>query len=199
MNTMDAAEKKRKTIIGLALAVTLIAVVLVEDEEEMTVDTAQPVAPKKTTRTTVEKSRAQTVRNDSLDVDQLGRRKFDPQAGELFATTTWAPKRPQISPQQQAVIAKKRAEAEAEARAKAAPPAPTPPPLQFKYIGKAIQGNKIWVFLAQDGENYIARIGEKIDAQYRLDTVNDESVTLTYLPLNAKQTLTINDQQTGKF
>lgn len=197
MNAMDAAEKKRKTIIGLALVATLIAVVLVEEEEEATVDSAQPVAPKKALRTATGKSSAQAVQNDNLDVGQLGQRKFDPQAGELFATTTWAPKRPQINPEQQAIIAKKRAEA--EARAKVPPPAPTPPPLQFKYIGKAIEGNRIWVFLAQDGENYIARIGEKIDEKYRLDTVNDESVTLTYLPLNAKQTLTINDQQTGRF
>ncbi|SET12630.1 hypothetical protein SAMN05216326_11293 [Nitrosomonas marina] len=199
MNTMDAAEKKRKTIIGLALAATLIAVVLVEDEEEMTVDTAQPVAPKPMKRSTSERVDAPAVQNDYLNIGQLGQRKFDPQAGELFASTSWAPKRPPISPQQQAINAQKRAEAEARAKAKATPPAPTPPPLQFKYIGKAIEGNKTWVFLAQDDENFIARIGEKVDEKYRLDTVNDESVTLTYLPLNVKQTLSINDQQTGKF
>ena len=28
----------------------------------------------------------------------------------------------------------------------------------------------------------------------RIDTMDDETITLTYLPLDAKQTLTINDQ-----
>ena len=87
-----------------------------------------------------------------------------------------------------------------QAQAKARQPDPTPPPLQFKYIGKAIKGSQTWVFLSQADENYIAKIGEKIDDQYRLDTINDESVTLTYLPLNAKQVLPINDnKQAGIF
>ncbi len=194
---MDASEKKRKIIIGLALVATLVAVVLVDDEEEeMIVDTAQPVTAKKTTRGASSRKSAPATHN-YLDVQQLGQRTFDPRAGTLFTSMSWAPKRPQISPEQQAAIAQQRAEA--KAKAKARQPAPTPPPLQFKYIGKAIEGNKTWVFLTQDNENYIAKIGEKIDGEYRLDTIDEASVTLTYLPLNAKQTLPINDSQTGKF
>ena len=191
---MDPAEKKRKTIIGVALVVTLIAVVMVEDEEELSIDPVQPVESKKTTRSSSGRVNTQAVRNDYLEVEKLGQRKFDPQAGELFASTSWAPKRAPITPQQQAIMEQQRAQAR-----KAPPPAPTPPPLQFKYIGKAIEGNKTWVFLTQNDENFIARIGEKVDEQYRLDTINDESVTLTYLPLNAKQTLPINDNQAGNF
>lgn len=191
---MDPAEKKRKTIIGIALVATLIAVVMVEDEEEIVIDPALPVESKKTTRSSSGRAITQEARNDYLDVEKLGQRKFDPQAGELFASTSWAPKRPPVTPQQQQAIMEQQ-----RAQVKAPPPAPTPPPLQFKYIGKAIEGHKIWVFLTQNDENYIARIGEKVDEQYRLDTINDESVTLTYLPLNAKQTLPINDKQAGNF
>jgi len=193
---MDAAEKKRKIIIGVALAATLIAVVLVEDEEEMTIDTVEPVASTKPARSSASRAPVQQVRNDFLDVDLLGQRKFDPRAGELFSSTSWAPKPPPITPQQQAALFQQ----QQRAQVKAPQPAPTPPPLQFKYIGKAIEGNQTWVFLTQDNENYIAKIGEKIDDQYRLDTINDESVTLTYLPLNAKQILPINDnKQAGIF
>lgn len=191
---MDPAEKRRKTIIGVALIATLVAVVMVEDEEEASIEPVQPVESRKKDRPSSGREHVQVLRNDQLNIDMLGQRKFDPRAGELFVSTSWAPKRPAISPQQQATIEQQRAQ-----RAKAPPPAPTPPPLQFKYIGKAIEGNKIWVFLTQNDENYIARIGEKVDEQYRLDTVNDESVTLTYLPLNAKQTLPINDKQAGNF
>jgi len=192
---MDPVEKRRKTMIGIALAATLAAVVLVEDEEEMTPDTVQPVTSAKPVRSAATRASAPQLRNDFLDVDQLGQRKFDPMAGELFASTSWAPKPPPITPQQQAAILQRQQE-----RTKVRQPDPTPPPLQFKYIGKAIEGNQTWVFLSQADENYIAKIGEKIDDQYRLDTINDESVTLTYLPLNAKQTLSINDnKQAGMF
>ncbi|PTN12162.1 hypothetical protein [Nitrosomonas aestuarii] len=193
---MDPAEKKRKTIIGAALIVTLIAVVLVEDEAEITVDQAQPVTTQKSTRSSPRDTNRQEIKNEYLDVAQLGQRTFDPQAGELFAATSWAPKRPPVSAQQQAIMAQQQ---RAKAKIKAAPPAPTPPPLQFKYIGKAIEGNRTWVFLTQENENYIARIGENIDEQYRLDAINNESVTVTYLPLNAKQVLPINDKQAGNF
>lgn len=138
------------------------------------------------------------ARNDDLAVDQLGQRKFDPLAGDLFASTSWAPKPPPITPEQQAAMLQQQQRLQPKAPP---PPAPTPPPLQFKYIGKAIEGNQTWVFLTQANENYIARIGEKIDDQYRLDTISDQSVTLTYLPLNAKQVLPINDdnKQAGNF
>lgn len=195
---MDPAEKKRKTIIGVALAATLIAVVLVEDEEDITLDTVEPMASTQPARSSAARTPpTAAVRNDYLDVDQLGQRVFDSRAGELFASTSWAPKPPPITPQQQAAMLERQQRAQAKKRP---PPEPTPPPLQFKYLGKAIEGNRTWVFLTQADENFIAKIGEKIGEQYRLDTISDESVTLTYLPLNAKQVLPINDnKQAGNF
>ncbi|MBX3640312.1 MAG: hypothetical protein KF888_07350 [Nitrosomonas sp.] len=196
---MDPAEKKRKTIIGVALLATLVAVVLVEDEDETVIETVGPAASTQSAKparpSSARGSVPQARRSDDLNVDQLGQRKFDPLAGELFASTSWAPKPPPITPQQQAAMLQQQ-----RAKVKTPPPAPTPPPLQFKYIGKAIEGNRTWVFLTQADENYIAKVGEKIDDRYRLDTISDESVTLTYLPLNAKQILPIHDnKQAGNF
>lgn len=194
---MDPAEKKRKIIIGAALVATLIAAVLVEDEDETAIDTVEPVASTRQARPPSARAPVAEARNNYLNIDQLGQRKFDALAGDLFASNSWAPKPPPITPQQQAAMLLQQQQ---RAQPKAPPPAPTPPPLQFKYIGKAIEGNQTWVFLTQADENYIARIGEKIDDQYRLDTISDESVTLTYLPLNAKQILPINDnKQAGNF
>jgi hypothetical protein len=194
---MDPAEKKRKIIIGAMLVATLIAAMLVEDEDETTPDTVEPTASARPARPSSTRTPAPEARNNNLNVDQLGQRKFDALAGDLFASNSWAPKPPPVTPQQQAALLLQQQQ---RAQPKAPPPAPTPPPLQFKYIGKAIEGNQTWVFLTQADENYIARIGEKIDDQYRLDTISDESVTLTYLPLNAKQILPINDnKQAGNF
>lgn len=194
---MDPAEKKRKIIIGAALVATLIAAVLVEDEDETALDTVEPAASTRQARSPSARAPVAEARNNNLNIDQLGQRKFDALAGDLFASNSWAPKPPPVTPQQQAALLLQQQQ---RAQPKAPPPAPTPPPLQFKYIGKAIEGNQTWVFLTQADENYIARIGEKIDDQYRLDTISDESVTLTYLPLNAKQILPINDnKQAGNF
>jgi len=79
------------------------------------------------------------------------------------------------------------------------PPPPTAPSVPFKYAGKAISDNQTWVFLSQAKDNHIAKIGGKITDQYRLDAINEESVSLTYLPLNIKQTLTINNKLAGKM
>lgn len=186
---MDQAEKKRKLMVGGALIATLIAAVLVEEEETVidTVDTLQTVKP------SGDRVRNQENNVEQLDVSKLGQRKFSALAGELFASTTWAPKQPQVNPEEQAIIAAQ------AVKASAPPPAPTAPPLQFKYAGKAIADNETWVFLSQAGENLIAKLGGKINDKYRLDSINDEAITMTYLPLNTKQTLTINTKMAGNF
>lgn len=187
---MDSSEKKRKLLLGSALIATLIAVVLVggEDEETIinTVESVQSAKP------SVDKTKAQENNSEYLDINKLGQRKFNPSAGELFASTTWTPKQPPISLEEQAAKA-------AQIAKSSPPPAPTAPPLSFKYVGKAISDNKTWVFLAQPGENLIAKIGGKINDKYRLDAITDDMVTMTYLPLNIKQTLTINNKIAGNF
>lgn len=189
---MDKAEIKRKSIIGGVLLVTLIAVVLVDDEEtEIVVDAVQTTQP---TRASSEKTRTEKDTSNYLAVDLLGQRQFNAEAGNIFKSTSWVPSRPQPSMQQQQA-----ALAQQAARAAAPPPAPTAPPLQFKYIGKAISENTTWVFLTELGENYVTKLGGHIDDRYRVDTVDDEMVTFTYLPLNAKQTLNINDKIAGNF
>lgn len=187
---MDAAERKRKIIIGGALIATLIAALLVEDEDELAFQT--PEAPLQPARTAQERNRKPEPNTAQLDVSKLGQRKFNPQAGELFASTTWMPKRAQLDDHEEHEI-------KIVQPVKIAPPAPTAPPLQFKYAGKTIADNQTWVFLSQSGENFITKLGGKINDQYRLDAINDDTVTVTYLPLNVKQTLTINQKLAGNF
>jgi len=189
---MDKAEIKRKSILGAALLVTLIAVVLVDDEEtEIVVDAVQTTQP---TRASSGKTRVETETANYLAVDLLGQRQFKAEAGNIFKSTSWVPARPQPTMQQQQA-----ALAQQAARAAAPPPAPTAPPLQFKYIGKAISENETWVFLSEAGENHVTKLGGHIEDRYRIDAMNDETVTFTYLPLDAKQTLNINDKIAGNF
>ncbi len=189
---MDSVEKKRKLLLGGALIATLIAVMLVEEEpdEDTAINTVEPIQPAKSTG---DRAKAQENNTEYLDITKLGQRKFNPSAGELFASTTWTPKKPELSLEEQAE------KAEQSAKASAPPPAPTAPPLPFKYAGKAISDNETWVFLSRSGENHIAKIGGKVTDQYRLDAINDTAITLTYLPLNIKQTLTITNKLAGNI
>lgn len=186
---MDQAEKRRKLILGGALIATLIAVVLVNEEEEPLINTVETLQP---ARTSGDRGRQQENNTEQLDVSKLGQRKFNPLAGELFASTTWMPKQPQVSLAEQVALA-------AQVKKAAAPPAPVAPSLPFKYAGKAESDNETWVFLSQSGENHITKVGGKINNQYRLDAINDDIITVTYLPLNVKQTLTINNKIAGNI
>jgi hypothetical protein len=107
---------------------------------------------------------------EQLHLERLEGRKFSAQAGDIFRRQSWAPPPPP---------------------APSKLPPPSPPPLQFKYVGRVTEGDETRVFLALAERNYIVRPGENIDSQYRMDEVNDHAITLTYLPLNAKQMLAI--------
>lgn len=188
---MDAAEKKRKMIIGGILVATLVAAALVEVDDEPELHVPETLQSGRATQDRAKRTESNAAAQ--LDVSKLGQRKFSPLAGELFMSTNWTPKRVVIDdPEEQAAKI-------AQAAKTMVPPAPTAPPLQFKYAGKAIADNETWVFLSQSGENLITKIGGKINDTYRLDSINDNAITMTYLPLNIKQTLTINNQIAGTF
>ncbi|PTQ87803.1 hypothetical protein [Nitrosomonas ureae] len=188
---MDAAEKKRKMIIGGILAATLVAAALVEVDDEPELHVPETLQSGRATQDRAKRTESNAAAQ--LDVSKLGQRKFSPLAGELFMSTNWTPKLVVIDdPEEQAAKI-------AQAAKTMVPPAPTAPPLQFKYAGKAIADNETWVFLSQSGENLITKIGGKINDTYRLDSINDTAITMTYLPLNIKQTLTINNQIAGTF
>jgi hypothetical protein len=74
-----------------------------------------------------------------------------------------------------------------------APPAPPPtaPPLPFTVIGKSVEGGTWEVYLAQGDRLHVVRDGAVIDGTYRVDAIAPPVLTLTYLPLNQAQQLTI--------
>lgn len=72
------------------------------------------------------------------------------------------------------------------------PPKPSAPPLPFTYMGQfQEESGKPIVYLVNNDRVYIARKDDVIDNIYRVDEVNEQSITFTYLPMSTKQTLTI--------
>jgi hypothetical protein len=51
------------------------------------------------------------------------------------------------------------------------------------------------VFLSRGDRNLIVRQGETIDSMYRVELIAESAITLTYLPLNQRQTIVIGAAQ----
>jgi hypothetical protein len=114
-----------------------------------------------------------------LDLEKLSRVKSDEPAVNLFNTEIRVPPPP----------------APAVPLAPATPvppPAPSAPSLPFLYVGKLIDGDRLVIFLSRQDTKYGVSAGDVIDNSYRVDQVSESAVEFTYLPLNIKQTLTIN-------
>jgi hypothetical protein len=183
---MDKPEKTRKLILGGTLTATLILVVLAEDEGE--IHPIQSVQSMQTTESNIETALSSKNDSEYLDVDQLGKRKFSAQSGELFNSTSWVVKRALKNSKRQETILQQTIE-----RAVAKKAATTPPPLQFKYLGKVVERDQTKIILSLSDEKIVVNLGERIDDRYRFDAIDNETITLTYLPLNIEQTLIINN------
>jgi hypothetical protein len=168
--------RSRALWLGGALAATLLAAQWVSGDDGGA-ELGQPAEDRvlrkesRTTESTTREAAPQTPDDaEQLQLERLERRKFSAQAGDIFRPQSWAPPPPPPPANR---------------------PPPAPPPLQFKYLGRVTEGDETRVFLTLAERNYVIKPGENIDSQYRVDAVSDHAITLTYLPLNAKQMLAI--------
>ena len=71
--------------------------------------------------------------------------------------------------------------------------APEPPPrvpeLPFAYVGRLVEHGESTVFLEAEDRLHAVKAGQTVDGRYRVDEIHDDTVSLTYLPLGARQTL----------
>jgi hypothetical protein len=68
-------------------------------------------------------------------------------------------------------------------------PPPAAPPVPYTFIGRLSEDESTTVFLAAGDRNLVVKPGDVIDNSYRVDAVTESAVSLTYLPLNVKQSL----------
>jgi len=165
---LKLTEKARKLWLAGALLATLLAAQWVSGEEGEAAPEAlpEPVEARNFRKEAPAGRNAAENEAGELDLERLERRKFSAQAGDIFGQRSWVPP-PRPEP----------------------PRPPSPPAMQFRYLGKVVEGDETRVFLALGERNYIVRPGESINNQYRLDEVSDHNITFTYLPLNARQML----------
>ncbi|MPZ43700.1 MAG: hypothetical protein GEV05_09905 [Betaproteobacteria bacterium] len=75
----------------------------------------------------------------------------------------------------------------------AAPPPPPPPPeapaLPFRFIGRQDADGVPLIFLEQQEQIHIVRIGETVADAWRLDKADDQALVFTYVPLGQQRKL----------
>lgn len=71
----------------------------------------------------------------------------------------------------------------------AAPETPAAPALPFIYGGRYTEGSNLIVFLNEGAKMHTVRLGDTVNATYRIDKITPGAITLTYLPLGLQQTL----------
>ena len=105
----------------------------------------------------------------------IGGAQAEKQHDGLFGSQTWAPPPPPPPPPP----------------APLPPPTPTAPPLPFTYLGKKLEDGSWEVYLARKDQTFVVKTNTVIEGNYRIDAIKPPTLSLTYLPLNQIQTLTI--------
>ena len=178
---MAIPAKQRWIIYFIALALTVVAVKWAGGQDDAE---AQPPARAaeegaRSGREASAPAAATTESAPELRLDRLGPRSSPTPAGDPFQARSWAP------PPDPQPAARRRA-----------PPPPQAPPLPFAYMGKMVDDGATSVFLANQDRNYVARVGDTLDGTYRVDSIDDNGLVVTYLPLKQKQTLAFGDPRT---
>jgi hypothetical protein len=102
---------------------------------------------------------------------------------DIFSPHSWLPPPPPPPPPQIAAPAPP-------------PPPPMAPPLPFSFFGSLDEkGLARRVFLTKGDQLVIVKANDVVEGQYRIDRISESAVDLTYLPLNQKQSISI--QQGG--
>jgi hypothetical protein len=179
---MSLSARQRWLVLGGLLTATLAAAAWVRDSG----DAGQAVVTAQNRERPVERAARPAPANESaprLELEQLESRGLGDAAGDPFAVRVpRATPRPRPAPAPQVATVPP-------------PPARSAPPLPFVYMGKLLSTEDISVFLIHGDRNLIVREGDTIDSVYRVERIAERALTLTYLPLNQRQTLTFGASQ----
>jgi hypothetical protein len=164
---MALTVNQRRWLLGTALALTLSAVAAIQGNDETDSSLVQE-DPAKVRQSTL-KNGVDVELTESNSLLKMNRQRLPENEKDMFAGKSWFVPPP--------------------------PPKaelPTAPPLPFIYMGKlAEEGEKVVILLTKQNRSYQVREGDVLDNTYRVDEVQPPVMTLTYIPLNIKQTIQI--------
>ena len=163
---MAIAISRRWMLIGLGALATLALIMFAPEEEQATPPrAAAPVAAR-----TVASQASTAVGAASGSAYTLRMRSQNwQQANDLFESKSWY----------------------------VPPPPPAPPPFPFSYMGSftAAAGEGPTLFLVRGETLYSVKVGEFIEKEYRIDAFASGELTVTYLPLNMQQIISVGSKR----
>jgi hypothetical protein len=169
---MNISKKHRSWILGAALLLTVAATASVNQQDDGDIGLVHPNPAKiREPLSTHESSAIEELPTEIL-VDKLKRPALPEKVKDMFIAKSWyvPPPPPKFLPR------------------------PVAPPLSFHYIGKMLEeDNHSAVFLEKQSRIFVVREGDAIDTNYRVDAISPPLMTLTYLPLDIKQTVQIGE------
>jgi len=176
---------QRKWILGLGLAATVALVWLAPEDEASKARPASRTMLELATGGDAAKVRStpaktplsSTLAMQDAQLEQVPRAETGAVA-DLFRSRTWFVPPPPPPPE--------------PAKGPPPPPSePTAPPLPFAFMGQVVEDQQVQVVLVRGDRLVTVRAGEKIDQNYRLESIQNGILTFVYLPLDIKQTLAI--------
>ena len=161
----------RWLILGAALLATVVASVWPRGEERPAPEVVAPV-----TRRDDAPARGQQLPGQP-ELPRLGERLERPhtpaKVQDLFGTTDLNPPPPPV-------------------REKPLPPAaPTAPPFPYTIAGSVADANGLMIVFNRQNQDFVLRVGDVLEQTYRVEAIDPQSVTVTYLPLGLTQAVVI--------
>ncbi len=188
----------KKSLLGLALAATLVAAWFAPDDDTDLIapavardsaNVAAPIQQKQAvgpTSTWASNSTSNSANNSTSSTGTalaIRPRELDDELGSAFGGGQWQ----NPSPLKPAV-------ARADVQQKASAPKPgTPTVPAIRVLGRYVEDGKVAYFLQVGERNVMARVGDKVGDDFHLDSDGPKGLTFTYLPLNQKQILAAGD------
>ena len=169
---MTISKKQRGWILGVALLLTVAATASVNKQDDGDIAVVRHATTNvEGRRQNSERTAVEETPTDNL-VEKLKRPALPETVKDMFPAKSWYVPPPPVLVQVR----------------------PVAPPLSFQYIGKMVDAdNRAAVFLEKQKRIFIVREGDAIEGNYRVDAIVPPVMTLTYIPLDEKQTMQIGE------
>lgn len=168
---------RQRWLIGfLAVTLALVAWTAVRGNSN-SASLVEPSAPRGARKSPADAPVPPAATTPATTLDEQGRDPIAESAADPFAPVSFLPPAPKVV---------------ATVTPPLPPPKPIAPPFPFRYFGKmANVDGKLIIYLTRD--DVLIPINEKqiLDNAYRIDSVTDTQILITYLPLNEQSAITI--------
>ena len=164
----------RRWSILIALLVAAVALVVFDRQTSQSAAIVEAVAPRTPSQPATEEAPASAraaERSDGSMILPIRPREAAGSIDDAFATLDWRPPPP---PPPKPIVQ---------------PPAP--PTFPYTVIGKKLEDGAWQVFLRRDDQILVVKTLDTIDNAYRVEEIRPPVMTLTYLPLQSRQTFSI--------